>query len=61
MILPKDLLALLLHAAPSAPGRETPLPYLLLNLFLPLLLGTILAWLTRWLEKGLLRLMREKR
>ncbi len=35
--------------------------YILLNLALPIMLGIVLAWITRFMEKGLHRLLGEKR
>ena len=48
-------------AAPHHPGFQTHPLYIVLNLTLPVLLGMVLAWITRYIEKGLNRLLGEKR
>ncbi|MEW6186317.1 MAG: hypothetical protein AB1585_11330 [Thermodesulfobacteriota bacterium] len=60
MDLINTLLKHIIDAAPLHPGWRPPYPYLLMNLFLPVLLGLILAWLTRLIEKGLISLLGEK-
>jgi hypothetical protein len=47
-------------AAPQHPGFQAQPLYILLNLTIPLILGIGLAWITRFLEKGLNRLLGEK-
>ena len=48
-------------AAPQHPGFQTQPMYILLNLAIPILLGILLASVTKLLEKGLTRLLGEKR
>jgi hypothetical protein len=48
-------------AAPQHPGFQTQPLYILLNLAIPIMLGIGLAWITRLIEKGLNRLLGEKR
>lgn len=48
-------------AAPQHPGFQTQPLYILLNLAIPIMLGIVLAWITRFIEKGLTRLLGEKR
>ena len=55
------LIKMAVDAAPRHPGFQTQIPYILLNLALPIMLGIVLAWITRFMEKGLLRLLGEKR
>jgi hypothetical protein len=55
------LIKMALDAAPQHPGFQTQILYILLNLALPIMLGIVLAWITRFMEKGLLRLLGEKR
>ena len=55
------LIKFAVDAAPHHPGLQTQPLYLVLNLTLPLLLGIVLAWITRFMEKGLARLLGEKR
>jgi hypothetical protein len=50
-----------LDAAPHHPGFQTRLLYIVLNLTIPLLLGIVLAWITRFIEKGLNLLLGVKR
>ena len=47
-------------AAPHHPGFATHPLYVVLNLSLPFFLGIALAWVTRFIEKGLNRLLGEK-
>ena len=61
MDLINTLLKLILDAAPLHPGWRPPFSCLLMNLFLPVLLGLILAWVTRLVEKGLISLLGGKR
>ena len=55
------LIKFAVDSAPHHPGFQTHPVYLFLNLTLPLFLGLVLAWVTRLMEKGLNRLMGEKR
>ncbi len=55
------LIKMAVDAAPQRPGFQTRTLYILINLALPILLGIVLAWITRVMEKGLLRLLGEKR
>lgn len=55
------LIKLAVNAAPHHPGFQTHSLYIVLNLTLPILLGMGLAWITRFMEKGLTRLLGEKR
>jgi hypothetical protein len=55
------LTKLAVDAAPHHPGFQTHPLYVVLNLTLPVLLGIVLAWITRFMEKGLARLLGEKR
>ncbi len=48
---------LAVDAAPHHPGFQTQPLYIVLNLILPILLGIILAWITRFIGKGLTRLL----
>jgi hypothetical protein len=56
-----NLLKLIIDAAPTHSGWRPSYSYLLMNLFLPVLLGLILAWVTKLIEKGLTGLLGEKR
>ena len=55
------VIKLAVDAAPHHPGFQTQPLYMVLNLTLPILLGMGLAWITRFMEKGLTRLLGEKR
>lgn len=55
------VIKLAVEAAPHHPGFQTQPLYMVLNLTLPILLGMGLAWITRFMEKGLARLLGEKR
>ena len=48
-------------AAPHQPGFQTQSLYIILNLVSPLILGTLLAWVTKLMEKGLNHLLGNKR
>jgi hypothetical protein len=48
-------------AAPHHPGFQTQPLYVVLNLVSPLILGILLAWVTKLLEKALNRLLGDKR
>jgi hypothetical protein len=48
-------------AAPHHPGFQTQPLYVVLNLATPLILGIVLAWVTKLIEKGLNCLLRDKR
>jgi hypothetical protein len=48
-------------AAPHHPGFQTQPLYVVLNLAAPLILGILLAWVTKLIEKGLNCLLRDKR
>jgi hypothetical protein len=50
-----------INAAPQHPGFEDPALYLILNLTVPIGIGIGMTWITRLLEKGLIRLLGEKR
>jgi hypothetical protein len=50
-----------LDASPHHPGFQTRLLYIVLNLAIPILLGIVLAWITRLVEKGLNLLLGVKR
>ncbi len=47
-------------AAPAHPGFQTQSMYIILNLAVPIILGIILASVTKLLEKGLIRLLGER-
>ena len=49
-----------LDAAPQHPGFQAHPLYILLNLAIPIILGIVLAWITRFIEKGVNRLLGEK-
>ncbi len=57
----ETLIKLAIDAAPQNPGLQIQPLYVVLNLALPILLGIILAWLTKLVEKGLTRLLGERR
>jgi hypothetical protein len=57
----ETLIKTIIEAAPRYPGFQPPFLYLLMNLVLPVLLGMVLAWVTKLMEKGLIRLLGEKR
>jgi hypothetical protein len=48
-------------AAPHHPGFQTQPLYILLNLVSPLVVGILLAWVTKLIEKGLNHLLGDKR
>jgi hypothetical protein len=48
-------------AAPQHPGFENQVLYLVLNLTVPIVLGIGLTWITRLIEKSLIRLLGDKR
>jgi hypothetical protein len=54
------VIRLAVDAAPHQPGLQTQPLYWVLNLALPIFLGIILAWITRFMEKGLTHLLGEK-
>jgi hypothetical protein len=55
------VIKLAVDAAPDHPGFQTHPLYIILNLTIPIMLGIILAWITRFIEKGLAQLLGEKR
>ena len=55
------VLKLAMDAAPKHPGFQIFPMYVFLNLACPVLLGIILSWITKPIEKGLSRLMGERR
>lgn len=57
----KYLVNMAVDAAPHHPGFQTQALYILLNLAIPIMLGIVLAWITRFMEKGLLGLLGENR
>jgi hypothetical protein len=54
------VIRLAVDAAPQYPGLQIQPLYLVLNLTLPFFLGILLTWITRFMEKGLTRLLGEK-
>jgi hypothetical protein len=57
----ETLIKMAVEAAPQKPGLEAHPLYLVLNLGLPILFGIPLAWITTLIEKGLTRLLGERR
>jgi hypothetical protein len=57
----ETLIKLATEAAPRKPGLQIQPLYVALNLALPILLGIPLAWITKLIEKGLTRLLGERR
>ena len=57
----ETLIKMATGAAPQKPGFQIQPLYVVLNLALPLLLGIPLAWITKLIEKGLTRLLGERR
>ena len=57
----ETLIKLATEAAPQNPGFQIQPLYVVLNLALPILLGIPLAWITKLIEKGLTRLLGERR
>jgi hypothetical protein len=55
------LIKLVVSAAPQHPGSQARPLYILLNLAIPIILGILLSWITQYIEKGLNRLLGEKR
>ena len=47
-------------AAPEHPGFQTQPLYILLNLAIPIILGLLLASITKLIEKGLTRFLGER-
>jgi hypothetical protein len=48
-------------AAPEHPGFQTQPMYIILNLAIPIILGILLASVTKLIEKGLTRLLGDRR
>ncbi len=48
-------------AAPQQPGFQTKPLYILLNLVIPIIIGILLTWITKLMEKGLTLLLGERR
>ena len=57
----ETLIKMITDAAPQKPGLQIPPLYILFNLALPVLIGIPLAWITKLIEKGLTRLLGDKR
>jgi len=47
--------------APKQPGVQTSFLYILFNLAIPIFLGIILVWITKFIEKGLTLLLGNNR
>jgi hypothetical protein len=60
-----DVLDFILKAAidadPQHPGFQAQSRYIIFNLFCPLILGILLAWVTKLIEKGMNHLLGNKR
>jgi hypothetical protein len=50
-----------IDAAPQQPGFQAQSLYIIFNLISPLVLGILLAWVTRLIEKGMNHLLGNKR
>jgi hypothetical protein len=50
-----------IDAAPQHPGFQAQSLYFVFNLVSPLIIGILLAWVTKLVEKGLNQLLRDKR
>jgi hypothetical protein len=50
-----------IDAAPQHPGFQAQSLYIVFNLITPLVLGIILAWVTKLIEKGMNHLLGNKR
>jgi hypothetical protein len=57
----ENIIKIAVDAAPQHPGFQTQPLYIVLNLTIPIIIGIGLAWITRFIEKGLTRLLGEKR
>ncbi|MGC1404296.1 MAG: hypothetical protein WA974_15365 [Thermodesulfobacteriota bacterium] len=57
----ETLIKMATEAAPQKTGFQIQPLYVVLNLAIPLLLGIPLAWITKLIEKGLTRLLGERR
>ena len=50
-----------INAAPQQPGFQAQSLYIVFNLISPLILGVVLAWVTKLVEKGMNHLLGNKR
>jgi len=49
-----------INAAPQQPGFQAQSLYIVFNLISPLILGVVLAWVTKLVEKGMYHLLGNK-
>jgi hypothetical protein len=57
----EEAIKAVISAAPQRPGNQISTLYLLLNVVLPIILGVLLTWVTKLIEKGLTLLLGGKR
>jgi hypothetical protein len=57
----EEAIKAVIAAAPQRPGNQISTLYLLLNVVLPIILGVLLTWVTKLIEKALTLLIGARR